>query len=72
MFGLRHPPPLDDADVTHIFKGKGKLNRIIKNHQSHMLHFCFSLKCSSFLQILSLRKGRFYRLPEIAITAGHW
>ena len=23
---------LDDADVTHIFKDKGKLNRIIKNH----------------------------------------
>ena len=23
---------LDDADMTHIFKDKGKLNRIIKNH----------------------------------------
>ena len=35
-----------------------------------MLHFCFSLKSSNFLQILSLRKGGFYLLPGIAITAG--
>ena len=58
---------LDDTDVAHIFEDKGKLNRIIKNHPLHMLHFCFSLKFSSFLQILSL-KGRFYLLPGIAIT----
>ena len=37
-----------------------------------MLHFCFSLKCSSFLQILSLWKGRFYLLSGIAITTGDW
>ena len=37
-----------------------------------MLHFCFSLKCSSFLQILSLWKGRFYLLPGIAVTTGNW
>ena len=35
-----------------------------------MLHF--SLKCSSFLQILSLSRGRFYRLQGIAITTGDW
>ena len=41
-------------NVTHILKDKGKLNRIIKITPSHLLHFCFSLKFSSFLQILSL------------------
>ena len=51
----------DDADVTHIFKGKGKLNRI-KNIYPTCYIFCFSLKFSSFLQNLSLRKGRFYLL----------
>ena len=38
--------------MTHILKDKGKLNRIIKITPSRMLHFCFSLKFSSFLQIL--------------------
>ena len=34
---------LDDADMTHIFKDKGKLNRIIKNHPiTHVTFlFCF-------------------------------
>ena len=32
---------LDDADVTHIFKDKGKLNRIIKNHPIAHVTFLF-------------------------------
>ena len=36
-----------------------------------MLYFCISLKFSSFLQILSLRKGHFHLLPEIIITTSH-
>ena len=39
---------LDDAEVTHIFKDKGKLDRVIKNHPIAHVKFCFSLKCSSF------------------------
>ena len=35
---------LDDADVTHILKDKGKINRIIKNHSIALV--TFSLKCS--------------------------
>ena len=45
---------LAGGNVTHILKDKGKLNRIIKITPSRMLHFCFSLKFSSFLQILSM------------------
>ena len=32
---------LDDADVTHFFKDKGKLNRIIKNHSITHVTFLF-------------------------------
>ena len=35
-----------------------------------MLHCSFSLKPNIFLEILSLRKGCFYLLSGIAITAG--
>ena len=58
----------DDADMTYIFKDKGKLNRIIKNHPIALV--TFSLKYSSFLQILSLGKRRFYCLRGIKITTG--
>ena len=61
---------LDDGDMTHIFKDKGKLNRITKNHPIALV--TFSLKYSSFLQILSSSKGCFYCLQEIAITTGDW
>ena len=61
---------LDNADVTHIFKDKGKLNRITKNHSIKLV--TFSLKCSSFLQILSSSKGHFHRLWGIAITTSYW
>ena len=55
----------NDADVTHIFKGKGKLNRIKKLPYHTCYIFCFSLKLSSFLQNLSLRNERFYLLPVL-------
>ena len=32
---------LDDAHMTHIFKDKGKLNRIIKNHPVAHVTFLF-------------------------------
>ena len=32
---------LDDKDMTHIFKDKGKLNRIIKNHAITHVTFLF-------------------------------
>ena len=59
---------LDDADVTYIFKDKGKLNRIIKNRPTALVTFSYS----SFSQILSLSKGRFHRLRGIAITTSDW
>ena len=70
MFGLRHLRQMFASDMTHVFKDKGNLNRIIKNHPLAL--GTFSLKCSSFLQILSLSKERFYCLQGIAVTTGDW
>ena len=34
---------LDDTDMTHIFKDKGKLNTIIKNHPIAVTFFFFEI-----------------------------
>ena len=57
----------NDTDVTHIFKGKGKLNRIKKLPYPICYIFCFSLRLVPLCRNLSLRKGHFYLLPALSV-----
>ena len=61
---------LDDADVKHTFKDKGKLNKTKKVTLLHIIHFYFSLKFSN-LKILYLTREDFELLPGIPATAGY-
>ena len=63
---------LDDADVRHIFKDKGKLKRIIRNHPMAHVTFLFFFECSSFFANFVFVERTFYLLPGIAITTGDW
>ena len=52
---------LNDADVTHIFKDKGKLNTIMKNRQIAHVPFLFFFE----IQNLLVRIAMISELPVI-------
>ena len=56
---------LDDADKTHIFKGKGKLNRIIKNHPVTHVTFSFLWNPVPFCKVYPWGKDIFALNQEL-------